>query len=240
MTVGDATGGNVRAVVFDIEGTTTAISFVVETLFPYARRALCDFLRAHWADPAVRAAAVQMGSPEDDGPDGATHSALALMDHDVKDTGLKELQGRVWAEGYARGALRAHVFPEIREVFEALRAAGIALAIYSSGSVTAQRLLFAHAILGDLTPFVGSYFDTTTGPKKAPASYRTIATQLGVDAPAIAFVTDSLDEARAARAAGWAVWVAVRPGNAPLPEGHGFPTLTDFRTLVASLGRAPH
>lgn len=236
MTVADATRTPVRAVVFDIEGTTTAISFVVETLFPYARRALGDFLRTHWADPAVRAAAVQMGSPESDGPEGAARRALGLMDGDVKDTGLKELQGRVWADGYAASELRAHVFPEIREVFEALRAAGIAVAIYSSGSVTAQRLLFAHAILGDLTPFLGAYFDTTTGPKKDPASYRAIATHLGVDAHGLAFVTDSLDEARAARAAGWAVWVAVRPGNAPLPEGHGFPTLTDFRTLIGALG----
>jgi enolase-phosphatase E1 len=240
VTEADGTRGAIGAVVFDIEGTTTAIAFVVETLFPYARRALGEHLHAHWADPAVRAAAVLMGSPEGDGPEAATRRALELMDRDVKDTGLKELQGRVWAEGYARGELRAHVFPEVGEVFAALRAARIVLAIYSSGSVAAQRLLFAHSILGDLTPYLGAYFDTTTGPKKDPASYRAIASALGLGPHGIAFVTDHLDEARAAQAAGWTAWVAVRPGNAPLPDGHGFPTLTDFRTLLGALGPAPH
>src|SRR5262249_417325 len=103
-----------------------------------------------------------------------------LMDHDRKSTSLKSLQGRIWEEGYKRGALRGEVYPDVRCAFERWRRQGKTIAIFSSGSVLAQRLLFEASTQGDLTPFIRSYFDTTTGAKKEPQSYASIALSLDI------------------------------------------------------------
>lgn len=224
-----------RAWLLDIEGTTTSISFVYDVLFPDARAAFeatfagtgGSFLERHW-DALAPVVARMAGGAGKSSPTAAAAAALALMSADVKDTGLKELQGLVWRDGYDAGRLRGHVFDDVPAAFERARAAGLRLAIYSSGSVQAQRLLFAHSIHGDLGRHLEAYFDTTTGPKKDAASYRAIAEALALPPEAIAFFTDHLDEARAARAAGLTAYVVARPGNAALPADHGFPVVTSL------------
>ncbi len=208
------------ALLLDIEGTTTSISFVYDALFPYARARLAAFLDAHFDDPAVRADVARLG-------DGS--ATTAAVDADVKDTGLKGLQGKVWAAGYASGALRGHVFADVPGALRAFVARGTAIYIYSSGSVAAQKLLFGSSEAGDLTPLLSGYFDTTTGPKIQADSYRAIAATIGVAAGDVLFVTDSLREAHAAAAAGLRVAVSQRPGNPPLPDHdfHQIAALTD-------------
>jgi enolase-phosphatase E1 len=217
------------ALLLDIEGTTTSISFVYDALFPYARARLAAFLDAHFDDPAVRADVARLGDGSATTAAEAARIALALMDADVKDTGLKGLQGKVWAAGYASGALRGHVFADVPGALRAFVARGTAIYIYSSGSVAAQKLLFGSSEAGDLTPLLSGYFDTTTGPKIQADSYRAIAATIGVAAGDVLFVTDSLREAHAAAAAGLRVAVSQRPGNPPLPDHdfHQIAALTD-------------
>lgn len=219
-----------RLAIFDIEGTTTSIAFVYDVLFPYARAALPGFIAARWHDDAVREAAALMGA--DASPEAATAKALALMDGDVKDTGLKVLQGMVWATGYADGSIRGHVFADVPAAFAALTARGVRVVIYSSGSVAAQKQIFGYSEAGDLTPYLSGYFDTTTGPKKEPRSYGTIVSALDVAPDEAMFFTDNLDEARAARDGGLDVRVLVRPGNPPLSDLDGFEAWTDFTPLA--------
>lgn len=214
------------ALLLDIEGTTTSISFVYDALFPYARARLAAFLEAHFSDPAVRADVARLGDGTATSAADAARAALALMDADVKDTGLKGLQGKIWAAGYASGALRGHVFSDVPEALRAFVARGTAIYIYSSGSVAAQKLLFGSSEAGDLTPLLSGYFDTTTGPKTEATSYQAIAAAVGVAPGDILFVTDNLREAEAAAAAGLQVAVSQRPGNPPLPEH-------DFRQIGA-------
>ncbi len=216
----------------DLEGTTTSIAFVYDTLFPFARKALPAFLQGRWDEPGVAAAVAQM-APEVTTPEAAAQAALSLMDSDVKDTGLKALQGQVWAEGYASGALRGHVFPDVPGVLRQLAGAGVRLAIYSSGSVEAQRLLFGHSEAGDLTPLIAAHFDTTTGPKRESGSYDSIARMLACLKHEILFVSDHPAELLAAAEAGLQVAALVRPGNAALPNGHAFDIMNDFLPLVA-------
>lgn len=213
------------AVLLDIEGTTTAISFVADVLFPYAAQALEGFLRAHAQEAPVAAACAlirQDALPAEQGL-AAEAQVLAVvrrqMAGDVKATGLKQLQGLIWEHGYRSGALRAHVFPDVPTAFARWRAAGRRVCIYSSGSILAQRLLFGHAEAGDLTPAIAAYFDTTTGPKKEAASYTAIAQQLGLPPAQVLFATDQLAEAQAALAGGMEAALLMRPGNAPLPAG---------------------
>jgi len=220
------------ALLLDIEGTTSAIAFVYDVLFPYARAHLGAFLATHFDAPEVRADVARLGDGHAATAAEATALALALMDADVKDTGLKALQGRVWVAGYADGQLRGHVFDDVPAVLRATAESGCPVYLYSSGSIAAQRLLFAHTAHGDLTPWLSGYFDTTTGPKRVPGSYAAIAAAIALPPGRLRFVTDVVDEAHAAAAAGLQVALSRRPGN-PAPPPHPFREVTDLHEAVA-------
>lgn len=210
----------IRAVITDIEGTTTSIAFVHDVLFPYAAAQLEPFVRARGADPVVQATLAELGQGGD-----PLAAARDLMARDVKSTPLKRLQGWIWEAGYADGSLLADVYPDVAPQLRAWRDAGLRLAVYSSGSVHAQKLLFAHTRAGDLTGLFTGWFDTTTGPKTAPASYARIATVLDVRPAEALFLSDAAPELEAARGAGLqAVGIA---RGADVPPGW----LTSFAEL---------
>lgn len=210
----------IRAVITDIEGTTTSIAFVHDVLFPYAAAQLEPFVCARGADPVVQATLAELGQGGD-----PLAAARDLMARDVKSTPLKRLQGWIWEAGYADGSLLADVYPDVAPQLRAWRDAGLRLAVYSSGSVHAQKLLFAHTRAGDLTGLFTGWFDTTTGPKTAPASFARIATVLDVRPAEALFLSDAAPELDAARAAGLqAVGIA---RGADVPPGW----LTSFAEL---------
>ena len=235
----------IRVLLLDVEGTTTAVSFVYDVLFPHARAHLRDFLQASPNEPATcddlaalraeRQAEKEPGAPEWRGAGQAETLASAsayaewLMDRDRKSTALKSLQGRIWKGGYRSGALKSHVYPDVRPALERWRTQRRSVAIFSSGSVLAQRLLFEHTVEGDLTPLIHSYFDTTTGPKGAANSYRRIAEALRVAPAAVWFVSDMAAELDAARAAGMVTALCVRDGAAPPASDH--PVLRTFEEI---------
>ncbi len=220
-------------VLLDVEGTTTPVDFVYRVLFPEARARARGFLEAHAADPDValdvaglreehaRDTTAGRHPPEwEESPAAIAAYVRWLMDQDRKATALKSLQGRIWAEEYAAGRLRGQVYDDVRPAFERWTRSGKRVAIFSSGSVLAQRLLFRHSDHGDLTPFLSAHFDTTTGPKREAGSYRTIASALEAPASAGLFVSDVVAELDAAGEAGFATALAVRapPGAAGHPH----------------------
>ncbi len=171
----------IQAILTDIEGTTTSLSFVHETLFPYARGRLPAYVATHGGDLA---------------------QLLAWMDADAKETVLKDVQGRIWEAGYAAGELSGHVYPDAAAALRRWHAAGLTLAVFSSGSVTAQKLIFGHSDQGNLAPLFSGWFDTTTGPKREAASYAKIADAMGVPPADILFLSDVVQETDAAKRAG--------------------------------------
>jgi enolase-phosphatase E1 len=203
----------VRTILTDIEGTTSSISFVKDVLFPYARRALPGFVAAHGHEPDVRRWL-----------DGACHDDLIVealqgwIDEDRKHTALKALQGMVWADGYGRADFTAHVYPDTAPALRRWHAAGHRLAVYSSGSVPAQKLLFAHTDAGDLAPLFSAWFDTEVGGKREAGSYAAIAQRLGVPAGDIVFLSDVVAELDAARAAGMRTVLLDRRDDYPRPR----------------------
>ena len=203
----------------DIEGTTTSISFVTDVLFPYASHEIEPFLTHDGHLPDVQAACALEGLAR------VLAVARRQMAGDIKATGLKTLQGLIWRHGYQSGAVHGHVYPDVPGTFQAWVERGDRVAIYSSGSVLAQQLLFRHSVAGDLTPLISAHFDTTTGAKKDPASYVAIATALAVPASEVLFCSDVPAEVAAALAGGMRAALLMRPGNAPLPAGQPCPVV---------------
>ena len=192
----------IRVILTDIEGTTSSIAFVTETLFPYARARMANYVAAH---PKTVA-----NVPGDD----PVATLLGWIDVDAKETPLKTLQGLIWAEGYADGTLQGHVYPDAVAALRRWHVAGLALYVFSSGSIAAQKLIFGHSVAGDLTPLFSGYFDTTTGPKRAAASYAKIADAIGLSVGDILFLSDTPAEIAAARETGMTALLIDRDGRA--------------------------
>ena len=205
----------------DIEGTTSSISFVKDVLFPYARARLPAFVREHGQEPEVRRwldeVAVEISA-------SACQDAVIVetlqgwIDEDRKHTALKALQGMVWQAGYREGDFTAPLYPDVAPALRAWHAAGHALAVYSSGSVPAQKLLFAHTEAGDLTPLFSGFFDTEVGGKREAASYTAIAASLAQRPGEILFLSDVVAELDAAREAGLRTVLLDRREDYPQPR----------------------
>ena len=209
---------DIRAILLDIEGTTTPIAFVHQVLFPYARARVHDYLEQR--DIALLRAEYAAEPRSPDLPAWNPEAYVYwLMDRDRKSTALKALQGRIWEAGYRAGELKGkgEVYPDVRPALERWHAAGKTIAIFSSGSVQAQRDLFANTTAGDLSAFLSAYFDTTTGPKREAISYRKIATAVGRSPRDILFVSDVVAELDAARAAEMRTALCLRERESPIP-----------------------
>jgi enolase-phosphatase E1 len=211
------------------------------TLFGFARGRVADFLGRHWNDPSVQADVARLKSEYraektgatpvwSDDPPGVARYVQWLMSRDRKSTGLKSLQGKIWEEGYHSGELRGEVYPDVPVALERWQRQGIQIAIFSSGSVQAQRLLFGSTPAGDLTRFLSGYFDTTTGPKTDSESYAHIAAALGRRGSEVLFISDVVAELRAAMSSGMETVLCVRAPDSGAPSGwhrviHGFDEL---------------
>ena len=226
----------------DIEGTTSSISFVKDVLFPYARARLPAFVREHGKEPEVRRwldeVAVEISA-------SACQDAVIVetlqgwIDQDRKHTALKALQGLLWREGYERGDYRGHVYPDAAGSLRRWHADGHRLAVFSSGSVAAQKLLFGHSDAGDLASLFSAFFDTEAGNKRDADSYRLIADQLDRSPGDIVFLSDVVAELDAARDAGMRTVLLDRREDYPLPRdagaSHGHPRVESFDAVDALL-----
>lgn len=235
----------VRAILLDIEGTTTPIDFVTKTLFPYASRKLESFLRENAADTEVRAlindlraqhehdkrTGLKPPSWRDDSEEERLRSSAAygqwLIARDSKCTPLKALQGKIWQRGYASRELRGEVYPDMPAAFERWKRKEKKICIYSSGSVLAQQLLFGSVAAGDLTRYISAFFDTRVGAKAEAESYRRIATAVSQEPKQFLFVSDAVKEMEAAQLAGMYALLCERAGDSS-PVGSNARVIHDF------------
>jgi len=215
------------AVLTDIEGTTTAIAFVHDVLFPYARARMAEFVAAHRDDPLLAEI-----------PEPRLETLLGWMDRDEKITVLKTIQGMIWEAGYAAGEIKSDVYPDVAPALRRWAQGGVRLYVYSSGSVAAQKLLFGHTPQGDLLPLFQGFFDTGVGPKRETASYASIARGVNVPASELLFLSDIEAELDAAAAAGLRTCQLVRPQDGTVPSTR-HETAVDFGQ-VAEKFHLPH
>lgn len=210
-----------KYILTDIEGTTTSISFVTETLFPYFLENLDDIIQFLDKPEVIQAfeETIRLALELDNQTIATNDEILAKLkewcEADRKITPLKTLQGVLWDVGYKNGSLKGHVYPEVAAKLKEWYNDGIGLAVFSSGSVAAQKLIFGYSEAGDLTPFFSAYFDTTTGGKREHETYPKIAAALQVNPNAILFLSDIVEELEAAKEAGCQTIQLLRPGTNP-------------------------
>jgi enolase-phosphatase E1 len=229
----------IHAIVCDIEGTTSDIAFVKTVLFPYAEARIEPMMRQVAETPVGQAILAQVRTTVEQpnlGLDDAIAQLLAWAKADQKVTPLKTLQGLIWEEGYRTGAYTSHVYDDAVEALQRWHHQGIPLYIYSSGSIAAQKLLFAHTTAGDLTPCFQGYFDTTTGPKVEASSYDAIARTLEQPPATLLFLSDHPGELDAAEQAGWQVCAVQRPGTAAFAPERRVVQSFDQLPLMAAPG----
>ena len=227
-----------RAILTDIEGTTSSISFVRDVLFPYARHALPGFVREHGGDPEVRrwldAVAVEAGGLCQD--EVIVETLQGWIDQDRKHTALKALQGMVWAAGYRQADFTAPIYPDAALALQRWHDLELPLYVYSSGSVPAQKLFFGHSDAGDLTGLFSGWFDTETGGKREPESYTRIADAIGMPPNQVLFLSDVVEELDAARSAGMHTVLVDRLEDYPTPRleevAHGHTRVTGFQEIA--------
>ena len=248
----------IQHVLLDIEGTTCPVSFVSDVLFPYAREQLLPYLKQNHEKPAIRSLLAEVHAAwkndstpeamslakslkrEDQHPPSSQQQGLSpeeacvylhwLIQQDRKLTALKDLQGLIWEEGYLNNKLIAPLFADVPPALKKWHEKGIGLAVYSSGSIMAQRLLYAHTNAGDLSSLFSHWFDTRTGAKTQPESYAMIATLLQAKPEDVVFISDSPAELAAARSAQMVTIFSHRPGNSE-QQAEGYPSIETFASL---------
>lgn len=212
----------IQAIITDIEGTTSSIAFVKEVLFPYARANIAAFIAQEANNPTVQSLVndvyQHVGHPLEQA--ALIAQLITWIDEDQKITPLKALQGLIWADGYRIGKLKGHIYPDVIPQLQSWHAQGIQLYVYSSGSVFAQKLLFAHTEAGDLTPLFTGYFDTHIGNKREQAAYSNIIASLGLPAAELLFLSDIVEELDAAQAAGMHTCCLSRDTLTPAANQH--------------------
>lgn len=222
---------SIAAILTDIEGTTTDIAFVKETLFPYSREQLGPYLEKAWEQEEVQAIRKEIESESGKGELSLPETVELLqqwIDEDRKITPLKTLQGLIWEDGYRSGSLKGHLYPDAFRFLNRWKNEGMKLYVYSSGSVKAQQLLFGFSEFGDLTPLFSGYFDTKTGQKREEESYRKIQSEIGVPAGEILFLSDVEEELDAAKAAEMKTVLLCRDAE---PESPRHPAAPDFESI---------
>lgn len=240
----------VRAILLDIEGTTTPIDFVTKTLFPYASRKLEVFLRENAADAEVdmlikdlraqheldERSGLKPPSWRDDLKDEQLRSSAVygqwLIARDSKCTPLKALQGKIWQQGYTSGELRGEVYPDVPDAFKRWKRQGKKICLYSSGSVLAQQLLFGSVATGDLTPYLSAFFDTRVGAKAEAESYWKIAAAISQEPKQVLFCSDAVKEIEASRAAGMQAVLCERGRRSSMP-GSAAQVIHDFNDIFS-------
>lgn len=226
-----------KSIICDIEGTTSSISFVKDTLFPYALKNVEEYLKTHWNEDATKTVVAALREQAEEDKKAEVEGALTIpagdsediipdivkyvewqTSRDAKTGSLKTLQGLVWAKGYKDGSIKGHVYEDVSKALEQWTESGRKVYIYSSGSVDAQKLLFEHSEQGDLVKYLAGHYDTKIGAKTEKDSYEALLKNIEATAEEALFLTDVVAEAKAAKEAGLNVVVLDRPGNAELSE----------------------
>ncbi len=202
----------IKAILTDIEGTISSISYVKDVMFPYSLQRLGSFLKENWDTQEVRQIINLLSQKlsKQVSLEEATEIFKEWIEKDLKETALKELQGLIWEEGFKNGELKGHIYPDAYEKLKEWKEKGLKIYVFSSGSVKAQKLFFSYSVYGDITYLFNGFFDTKIGSKKEVNSYLEIAKSIDTQADDILFLSDVEEELDCAKSAGMHTYRIVR------------------------------
>jgi enolase-phosphatase E1 len=236
----DISDSGIKAILLDIEGTTTPVDYVFGVLFPFAFANAAQYLRNFGQNPEVQSDLSLLRTEYENEVERDLSLPVwetdpvpyiqYLIQSDRKSTALKSLQGKIWEQGYLAGTLRSQIFADVLPALQRWINIGKQVFIYSSGSVNAQKLLFRYSEMGDMTSYLSGYFDTEIGFKRDVCSYQKITEAIAFPATSILFISDVLAELDAANSSGMKTIFSLRPGNQSL-DGRGYPTIHSFDEL---------
>lgn len=222
-----------QLILLDIEGTTTPIDFVHKTLFPFAKKKIGEFVAQNFNELQTEISQLKVEYKKDftnqiygrnfseDAPESISNYLKFLIEVDRKSTPLKSIQGKIWQKGYESGELKSEIYEDVPRAFQRWKTENKLIAIYSSGSVLAQKLLFGYTEFGDLTSFISAYFDTNVGAKREAESYKKIASAESFPpVENFLFISDIVAELDAAKKAGFQTFLSIRQGNEPIDEAN--------------------
>lgn len=204
---------NIKAIVTDIEGTTSSIDFVHKVLFPYSSQAIPEYIRQYYQEPEIAAIIedikIEVGQ-ENLSIESVIDTLLGWIEADLKITPLKKLQGLIWEDGFKKGKFKGHIYEDAYQNLQKWCDRGLSLYVYSSGSEQAQKSLFGHTEYGNLNVLFSGYFDTRIGNKKESLSYTKIAREIKIESQEILFLSDVVAELDAAANARYQTILLVR------------------------------
>jgi len=222
---------NIKAIICDIEGTTTSISFVKDTLFKYAYENCEKYLIDNFDEQEIQSIVENLCVEaindkyeivKSDNVNEYAHKVACyvqeLINQDRKVSSLKLLQGKIWKYAFESKVVTGHLFEDVLRNFVNWTYNGIKIYIYSSGSVEAQKLLFKYSVSGDLSSYITDYFDTKVGHKQEPKSYENILQQIKLDGQHVLFLSDIPNELYAAKHADIKTLLLFRPNNYEISE----------------------
>ena len=220
----------IKAILVDIEGTTSPISFVKNVMFPHSKERIDSFIKKHKNDPKVKQIIEEVKQIEKNqnlSDEDVANVLKQWIDEDKKVAPLKEIQGLIWKEGFETGELKAPVYDDAYQKLKEWKEK-VLVYIYSSGSVEAQKLFFSHTEKGNILDWFSGHFDTRTGNKKEDTSYKKIAEQIGTSPEEVLFLSDNPDEIKAAAQAGMKVIRIVRPNDAEYIQDFPYKQVSSF------------
>ena len=225
----------IQAIVTDIEGTTSSIDFVHQTLFPYSARALPEYIREYHQKSEIAAIVAEVReiiAQPNASLEQVIETLLDWIKTDQKITALKTLQGFLWEYGFKNHEFEGHLYEDAHRNLQKWFDRGIKLYVFSSGSEKAQKLLFGYSQYGDLTHLFQGYFDTRIGNKKQATSYQKIAAKIGIETHNILFLSDVVTELNAAKQAGYNTILLAREKLPEKSQGHSIVTNFDEIRVV--------
>lgn len=204
----------IKAILTDIEGTTSSLTFVRDVLDPYTRERVKAFIREHGGDAAVSKLLddLRRNVGQELSDEEMAEQIARWIEEGRKVNALKLLQGLVWENGYRNNRFKGHIYEDSLRNLRNWKERGLGIYGFSAGAASAQKLLFGFSEYGDVTGIFDDFFDTNVGSKEDPTAYQSIATSIGLNPAEVLYIADSREELDAARQVGmYTVWV-VREG----------------------------
>lgn len=210
-------------IVLDFLSTAIKAGFIEKGLYAYVRKHGKEVLKQNWGKAEFKELigkvrrqvrrdrrtneavpeVVDKNASLDQQADSIYNSLIWYLDQRKETSAHYKLKFAIYEVGYLEGKLITHVYTDVAENMRAWHARGIMIYIYSNAWVRTQKLFMQKTNHGELDSCITGYFDTSDiGDPTEVGSFKKLIHRIDVPAANILFLTKSIAEGNAAKAAG--------------------------------------